>query len=116
MERNQEYAGESDQPKAVGKSAVDRDGLVAGEIACVEPDCPFPADGDPGRVARDLYRMSIEQGFRDDKSGGFNLAHIPLQHADRMERLLLAMAIAMLWCHELGEYVLQQGEASRPPD
>jgi hypothetical protein len=59
------------------------------------------------------YRMSIEQSFRDDKSGGFNMAHIQLQHADRIERLLLAMAIATLWCHELGEQVLQQGETAR---
>jgi hypothetical protein len=58
-------------------------------------------------------RMSIEQSFRDDKSGGFNMEHIQLQHADRIERLLLAMAIATLWCHELGEHVLQQGEAAR---
>ena len=58
-------------------------------------------------------RMSIEQSFRDDKSGGFNMEHIQLQHADRIERLLLAMAIATLWCHELGEHVLQQGESAR---
>ncbi len=44
---------------------------------------------------------------------GFHMAHIPLQHADRIEHLLLAMAIATLWCHELGEHVLQQGEAAR---
>ena len=59
------------------------------------------------------YRMSIEQSFRDDKSGGFNMAHIQLQHTDRIERLLLAMAIATLWCHELGEHVLQLGETAR---
>jgi hypothetical protein len=59
------------------------------------------------------YRMSIEQSFRDDKSSGFNMEHIQLQHADRIERLLLAMAIATLWCHELGEHVLQQGEEAR---
>lgn len=59
------------------------------------------------------YRMSIEESFRDDKSGGFNMAHIQLQHAERIERLLLAMAIATLWCHELGEYVLRQGETAR---
>jgi len=58
-------------------------------------------------------RMSIEQNFRDDKSGGFDLAHTRLQHAQRIDHLLLAMAIATLWCHELGEFVLQQGDASR---
>jgi hypothetical protein len=59
------------------------------------------------------FRMSIEQSFRDDKSGGFDLEHTRLQHAQRIDHLLLAMAIATLWCHELGEFVLQQGEPAR---
>jgi hypothetical protein len=58
-------------------------------------------------------RMSIEQSFRDDKSAGFDLEHTRLQHAQRVDHLLLAMAIATLWCHELGEFVLQQGEPAR---
>jgi hypothetical protein len=58
-------------------------------------------------------RMDIEESFRDDKSGGFDLAHTRLQHPERLERLLLAVAIATLWCHELGEHVLAQGEACR---
>ena len=58
-------------------------------------------------------RMSIEQSFRDDKSGGFGLEHTRLQHAKRVDRLLLAVAIVTLWCHELGEFVLKQGEDSR---
>ena len=57
--------------------------------------------------------MSIEQSFRDDKSGGFDMAHTRLQHADLIERLLLAIAIATLWCHELGEHVLAEGEPAR---
>lgn len=58
-------------------------------------------------------RMSIEQSFRDDKSGGFDLEHTRLQHAERIDHLLLAMAIATLWCHELGEFVLKQGDEAR---
>jgi len=58
-------------------------------------------------------RMSIEQSFRDDKSGGFDLEHTRLQHAERIDHLLLAMAIATLWCHELGEFVLKQGDDLR---
>jgi hypothetical protein len=58
-------------------------------------------------------RMSIEQSFRDDKSGGFDLEHTRLQHAKRIDHLLLAVAIATLWCHELGEFVLKQGEEAR---
>jgi DDE family transposase len=59
------------------------------------------------------FRMSIEQSFRDDKSGGFDLEHTRLQHAQRIDHLLLAMAIATLWCHELGEFILKQGESAR---
>src|SRR5215210_2985546 len=58
-------------------------------------------------------RMSIEQSFRDDKSGGFDLEHTRLQHAQRIDHLLLAVSIATLWCHELGEFVLKQGERAR---
>jgi hypothetical protein len=65
------------------------------------------------RLREYAVRMQIEQSFRDDKSGGFDLAHTRLQHADRVERLLLAVAVATLWCHELGEHVLSEGEAVR---
>jgi hypothetical protein len=58
-------------------------------------------------------RMDTEQSFRDDKSGGFDMADTHLIHAERLERLLLALAIAKLWCHELGEHVLADGEALR---
>jgi len=58
-------------------------------------------------------RMSIEQSFRDDKSGGFDMEHTRLQHAQRIDHLLLAIAIATLWCHELGEFVLMQGDPIR---
>lgn len=57
--------------------------------------------------------MTIEQSFRDDQSGGFDLEHTRLQHAERLERLLLAVALATLWCHELGEHVLDTGETAR---
>jgi len=54
--------------------------------------------------------MAIEQSFRDDKSGGFDLEHTRLQHAKCIDHLLLAVAITTLWCHELGEFVLKQGD------
>jgi len=59
------------------------------------------------------WRMSIEQSFRDDQSGGFDMEHTRLQHPKQLERLLLALAIATLWCHELGEYVLLEGDTYR---
>lgn len=65
------------------------------------------------RLREYAIRMHTEESFRDDKSGGFDMAHTRLQHADRLERLLLALAIATLWCHELGEHVLAEGETAR---
>jgi hypothetical protein len=75
--------------------------IVTNQIAC------------RARLREYSGRMSIEQSFRDDKSGGFDLEHTRLQHAQRIDHLLLAMAIATLWCHELGEFVLKQGETAR---
>jgi hypothetical protein len=65
------------------------------------------------RLREYAVRMHTEESFRDDKSGGFDMAHTRLQHADRLERLVLALAIATLWCHELGEHVLAEGETAR---
>ena len=75
--------------------------IITNQIAC------------RARLREYAGRMGIEQSFRDDKSGGFDLEHTRLQHAQRIDHLLLALAIATLWCHELGEFVLQQGEPAR---
>ena len=65
------------------------------------------------RLREYSVRMDAKQSFRDDKSGGFDMADTHLLHAERLERLLLALAIAKLWCHELGEQVLSSGESVR---
>jgi len=65
------------------------------------------------RLSEYGIRMQIEESFRDDKSGGFDLDHSRLHHCDRLSRLLLAEAIATLWCHELGERCLQGGDDCR---
>lgn len=69
--------------------------------------------GSRQRLTEYGWRMSIEESFRDDQSSGFDLAHTRLQHPERLERLLLALAIATLWCHELGVEVLNGGDAVR---
>lgn len=76
---------------------------------------PVMSDQPAGRARLNEYsvRMDMEQSFRDDQSGGFDIEHTRLQHPERLERLLLAVAIATLWCHELGEHVLSEGEACR---
>jgi len=67
----------------------------------------------PERLREYAVRMDIEQSFRDDKSGGFDIDHTRLVHPDRLERLLLAVAIATLWCHEVGQFVVHAGEVMR---
>lgn len=58
-------------------------------------------------------RMQIEESFRDDKSSGFDLEHTRLSHPDRIERLLLCVAIATVYCHEMGEFCLKTGDSVR---
>ena len=57
-----------------------------------------------------LKRMHIEESFRDDKSGGFNLNASRLTDPKRLDALLLALAIAVLWVYELGEKVLMDDQ------
>jgi hypothetical protein len=54
-----------------------------------------------------LTRMHIEQSFRDDKSGTFELASTHLTDPQRLNHLLLALAVAILWIHEIGQRVLE---------
>lgn len=67
----------------------------------------------PDRLREYAVRMDIEQSFRDDKSAGFDIDHTRLLHPDRLERLLLAVALATLWCHEVGQFVLGVGDSLR---
>jgi hypothetical protein len=61
-------------------------------------DCP------PTRAAVLDYgtRWAIEPTFSDFKSRGFKLEDSHLEHADRLERLLLIMTLAMYWCVRVG--------------
>jgi hypothetical protein len=61
-------------------------------------DCP------PTRAAVLDYsvRWSIEPMFSDFKSRGFELENSQLRQADRLERLVLIMALAMHWCVRIG--------------
>ena len=62
-------------------------------------DCP------PTRAAVLDYgaRWAIEPTFSDFKSRGFQLEDSQLEHADRLERLILIMALAMHWCVQIGQ-------------
>ena len=60
-----------------------------------------------------LKRMHIEESFRDDKSGGFDLDTSRLTDPRRLDALLLALAIAVLWIYALGENVLTEKQRRR---
>jgi hypothetical protein len=47
-------------------------------------------------------RWAIEPTFSDFKSRGFDLEDSHLEHADRLERLILIMSLAMYWCVRIG--------------
>jgi len=55
-----------------------------------------------------LRRMHIEESFRDDKSGGFDLHHSQLTDPKRLDTLLLSLAVATLWIYEVGEQTLRE--------
>ena len=47
--------------------------------------------------------LGYDPTFSDFKSRGFQLEDSQLKHADRLERLILFMALAMHWCVRLGQ-------------
>jgi len=67
----------------------------------------------PGTLKDYLKRMHIEQSFRDDKSGSFDLAATKLTDPERLNHLLLAIAVAVLWIYDIGQGVLR---ADQRPD
>ncbi len=54
-----------------------------------------------------LKRMHIEESFRDDKSGCCQLQKTKLRDAERLNHLLLAYAVVILWAHQLGQQAFQ---------
>jgi hypothetical protein len=66
-----------------------------------------PANRDAWRRGRKRYW--IEPGFRDWKSYGFDLERSKLDEAERLNVLLLGMAVTTLWLIHLGEWVSATG-------
>lgn len=78
----------------------------AAELCAIAMDVPANQ-----RTLHDyLTRMQIEESFRDDKSGSFDLAATKLTDPARLNHLLLALAVAVLWIYEIGEQVLRADE------
>lgn len=55
-----------------------------------------------GRVLDYGMRWGIEPMFSDFKSRGFGITKTQLQHADRIERLILVLTIALYWAASTG--------------
>jgi hypothetical protein len=53
-------------------------------------------------------RMEVEQEFRDDKSGGFQLEDSQLEDAESVARLLLVMSVACLHVVSVGTWVVER--------
>lgn len=52
-------------------------------------------------------RMWIEEMYGDMKGHGFDLEATHLQHAERIDRLMLAVCIAFVWLFNLGAWVVK---------
>jgi hypothetical protein len=55
-----------------------------------------------GRVLDYGLRWGIEPMFSDFKSRGFGITQTHLRHADRIERLILILAVALFWAVSTG--------------
>ena len=63
----------------------------------------------PGRAGRKRYW--IEPCNRDYKSYGFDLEQSKITEHDRLNVLLLAMAITTLWLIHVGDWLIRSGRS-----
>jgi hypothetical protein len=79
-----------------------------------EPGHPEPwiiaMDSTPtkGRVLDYGMRWGIEPMFSDFKSRGFGITQTHLRHADRIERLILVLAVALFWAVSTGRAMAEE--------
>lgn len=64
----------------------------------------------PARVREYRRRMRVEATYEDCKTRGFQLEHSNLQATDRLDRLLLALHLALWWGQQLGLRVIRHGQ------
>jgi hypothetical protein len=50
-------------------------------------------------------RWQIETLFRGLKSSGFNLEDTHVTSLDRLEKLVMLVMIAFVWCYKVGDYI-----------
>ena len=67
----------------------------------------LPAD--PHAWRRGRKRFWIEPTFRDWKSAGFDLEQTQIDDADRLQILVLGLAVTTLWMIHIGDWQIRQG-------
>lgn len=65
--------------------------------------------GGAARVREYRRRARAEATYQDLKGRGFGLDRSKLAAADRVDRLLLALALALWWAHDLGDRAVRAG-------
>jgi hypothetical protein len=102
-------------PVAIFKAAGWRQGAVTirWDREASEPWVLFSTrPGGSARLREYRRRMLAEASFEDCKTRGWQLARSKLA-ADRLERLLIALALAFWWAHGLGLRVIHAGHRPR---
>jgi Transposase DDE domain len=95
-------------PKGVRNADLCGSGVITNIGVLHEPGHPEPwiiaMNAEPGRLTTLDYglRWGIEAMFSDFKSRGFGLMQSHIQKPDRLEKLILIMAIAMYWAVSCG--------------
>ena len=57
------------------------------------------------RLEKYKERWQIETLFKGLKSSGFNVEDTHLRDLERIERLMLLVMIAFVWCYKVGDYI-----------
>lgn len=102
-------------PAAIFKDAGWRHGFltIRWDRDAAEPLVLFSTrPGGPDRVREYRRRMLAEASFQDWKTRGWQLERSQLA-ADRLERLLMALALAFWWAHGLGLRAIHAGHRRR---
>jgi hypothetical protein len=65
------------------------------------------------RISEYGWRMRVEATFQDSKSRGFNIEASQIKDLTRLDRLLLALFVAMWWVSHLAASCIHHGERHR---
>ena len=103
-------------PAAIFKEARWRTGhlTIHWDAAAREPWVLFSSrPGGAARVREYRKRVRVEATYADAKGRGFGLERSKVVAADRLERLLVALHLALWWAYGLGLHLVRQGQRHR---